>query len=202
MEQILKWKLKLLGLSKYRRDIWKIFSLLFLCLVCIGVLVGKLFYIHSNEIIYNSEMLVVVEGDTYEIKSEVNDKYTVFVYNGEEKVISNYPRTAFSRIDLPDLTSVKSENVLLGVEKSVDFEYDYSFSEGIKYLKFIIENGYSMKMYVSTPQYIDIYLMGTDGIWKRMILFRDSFMLCDMAEGADLPSVSDYIPEIELYMSK
>ena len=47
-------------------------------------------------------------------------------------------------------------------------------------------------MYVSTPQYIEGFLL-KDSVYKRVVLFSDTLMVCDMVEGTELPPVWKYL---------
>lgn len=169
-----------------------IFMVLFL-IICI---LGTVFFIkytdNINTHVFISEILIYKDNNEYEIKIEKETGYTYFRKNNLEEIIYRYPRQGTSRISVPLLDDVEGVDILKSLKPYVDFTYNVSFEEGSKYLKYLLNDGYDMEMYVSTSQYFECFLKKENTI-KRVVLLSDSLMVCDLIEGSELPSVKDYL---------
>ncbi len=156
------------------------------------------FYINNIEdgvdIVYNSELLIVVEGTEYEIKTNNQDKYTIFRVNDAQEVIYKYPRQGKTRIALPDLNDIIGRNVIENKEPFINYTYNVTFQEGFEYLKYLLNEDYKIVMYVSSPQFLEVFFLRDDS-YKRVVLFEDSLMVCDMVEGSKLPPVWEYLKQ-------
>ena len=139
-----------------------------------------------------SELLICTNTDEYEIKVNQQNKYTIFIENGIEEVMYAYPREGKSRLVFPDLDDIRGEDTLEGRKQIVNYTYNMSYTDGFKYLKYLLDTGFYIDMYVSTPQYIEVFLL-KDSVYKRVVLFSDTLMVCDMVEGTELPPVWEYL---------
>lgn len=139
-----------------------------------------------------SEFLICTNTDEYEIKVNQQNKYTIFIENGIEEVMYAYPREGKSRLVFPDLDEIRGEDTLEGRKQIVNYTYNMSYTDGFKYLKYLLDTGFYIDMYVSTPQYIEVFLL-KDSVYKRIVLFSDTLMVCDMVEGTELPPVWEYL---------
>lgn len=175
------------------RNYWK-YLIFALFLVFCGVITFLLISNVENEedIYFISEILICVDDKEYEIKVNQNDKSTIFVENGIEEVMYSYPREGKSRLIFPDLDEIKGENTIEGRETIVNYTYNMSYMDSFKYLKYLLDTGFYIDMYVSTPQYIEVFLL-KDSIYKRVVLFSDTLMVCDMVEGVELPPIWEYL---------
>lgn len=142
--------------------------------------------------IYTSEVLILKNNVEYEIKTNKEKKNTIFRENDNEEIILNYPRESKSRMSLPNLDKLDSENVLLDKKPIMDYTYNISFMNGCKYIKYLIEEGYTFEMYVSNSQYFECFLKN-DVNYKRIVLFQDTMMVCDMDLSIELPEVKEYL---------
>lgn len=169
-----------------------IFMVLFL-IICI---LGTVFFIkytdNINTHVFISEILIYKDNNEYEIKIENETGYTYFRENDLEEIIYRYPRQGTSRISVPLLEDIEGVDILKSLKPYVDFTYNVSFEEGSKYLKYLLNEGYDIEMYVSTSQYFECFFKKENTI-KRVVLLSDSLMVCDLIEGSELPSVKDYL---------
>lgn len=169
-----------------------IFMVLFL-IICI---LGTVFFIkytdNINTHVFISEILIYKDNNEYEIKIENETGYTYFRENDLEEIIYRYSRQGTSRISVPLLENIEGVDILKSLKPYVDFTYNVSFEEGSKYLKYLLNEGYDIEMYVSTSQYFECFLKKENTI-KRVVLLSDSLMVCDLIEGSELPSVKDYL---------
>ena len=163
---------------EYKR--W-IFMVLFL-IICI---LGTVFFIkytdNINTHVFISEILIYKDNNEYEIKIENETGYTYFRENDLEEIIYRYPRQGTSRISVPLLEDIEGVDILKSLKPYVDFTYNVSFEEGSKYLKYLLNEGYDIEMYVSTSQYFECFLKKENTI-KRVVLLSDSLMVCDLIE--------------------
>lgn len=145
---------------------------------------------------YTSEILISLkngeENKEYEIIVNNRNKATIFRENEIEEVIYTFPREGKPRIPFPDINEIEGENVIERKDTIVNYTYNISYGDGCKYVKYLINEGYSIEMYVSTSQYLEIYLL-KDNRYKRLVLFTDSLMVCDLMESAKLPDVWEYL---------
>lgn len=142
--------------------------------------------------IYTSEVLILKNNVEYEIKTNKEKKNTIFREDDNEEIILNYPRESKSRMSLPNLDKLDSENVLLDKKPIMDYTYNISFIEGCKYIKYLTEEGYTFEMYVSNSQYFECFLKNEVN-YKRIVLFQDTMMVCDMDLSVELPEVKEYL---------
>ena len=147
---------------------------------------------HGEDITYTSEILIFANGNEYEVKINNKEKVTIFRENDVEEIIYRYPREGKPRISLPNLNQVVGEDILQGKETILDYTYNIKFSDGCKYLKYLIDNGYSVEMYISTSQYLELFLQ-KDGLYKRLVLFKDTLMICNLLENTELPNIWEYL---------
>lgn len=145
-----------------------------------------------NTHVFISEILIYKNGNEYEIKVEKETGYTYFRENDVEEVIYKYPRQGVSRISVPLLDNIEGADILKNLKPYVDFTYNVSFGDSSKYLKYLLNEGYDIEMYISTSQYFECFLKKDMNI-KRLVLLSDSLMVCDLIEGSELPSVKDYL---------
>ena len=142
--------------------------------------------------IYISELLIVKDNIEYEIKISQNTGFIHYRENNFEEIIYKFKTKGKARLSIPDLNNVKSEFVISELKPFVDFSYNVKYTDGFKYIKYLMEDGYNIKMYISTSQLFEVFLE-KDGKMKRVILFSDTLMTCDMLENAELPSVYEYL---------
>ena len=169
-----------------------IFFIVFL-IICVLFTRNYLMNIQDeDDITLTSEILIVKDNIEYEIILNNKDKTTTFREGDFQEIFYTYPRDSKSRISLPDLSKISGEAVISGKKTFVDYSYNIKFTDGCKYLKYLIEDGYSVKMYVSSSQYLEFFLE-KDGLMKRLVLFSDTLMLCDMLKDSELPEVWEYL---------
>lgn len=146
----------------------------------------------DNTLYYTSLILAESEGVEYELKIRNSDNALIYRINDNESILSKIPRVGKPRLDVPDLSKVKAENTLIGKLSINELTWVLTFSDSFKYIKYLIEyENYEIEMYCSTSQYVELFLK-KDNIYKRLIVFRDTFMMSDMYEGAKLPSITAY----------
>ena len=175
-----------------RRYIKYIISACFIFL-CIGLFLC--FYTDTSTVttVYTSEVLIYKDGVEYEVKLNNNTNETFFREGDTEEVIYSYPRKdSPSRLSLPELENIKGEDVLSVDKLIIDFTYDIPYLEGSKYIKYLMDNGYSIEMYICNSQYFECFLKNTEE-YKRVVLFVISMMVCDMSLDTELPNVADYL---------
>lgn len=172
----------------------------YLVFIFFVVICGLFVFMYINnvedgvDIVYNSELLIVVEGTEYEIRTDNIDKYTIFRVNDSEEIIYRYPKVGKTRIALPDLSNIIGRNVIENKEPFINYTYNVTFQEGFEYLKYMLNEDYKIAMYVSSPQFLEVFFL-KDGLYKRVVLFEDSLMVCDMVEGSELPPVWEYLKQ-------
>ena len=168
--------------------------IIFGCFIVVCLL--SLIYLYSNDVkqtnIYTSEVLILKDNTEYEIKTNIDKKNTIFRENENEEIILNYPREVKSRLSIPNLDNIEGENVLLDKKPIIDYTYNVSFSNGCKYIKYLVEEGYIVEMFVSNPQFFECFLKN-DVNYKRVVLFQDTMMVCDMDLSVELPEVKEYL---------
>lgn len=169
--------------------------IIFFIFICICFLFTFI-YINQKEStninnIFTSEILVYANNKEYEIKIDNKTKKTIFREDDIEEIIFTYPREGKPRVSVPDLSKIQSENVIKDMKTYIDFTYNINFQSGCKYLKYLISNGYDFKMYAATSQYFECFLE-KDGRVKRLVLFADSLMVCDLLDDIQLPNVGEY----------
>lgn len=169
--------------------------IIFFIFICICFLFTFI-YINQKEStninnIFTSEILVYANNKEYEIKIDNKTKKTIFRVDDIEEIIFTYPREGKPRVSVPDLSKIQSENVIKDMKTYIDFTYNINFQSGCKYLKYLISNGYDFKMYAATSQYFECFLE-KDGRVKRLVLFADSLMVCDLLDDIQLPNVGEY----------
>lgn len=142
--------------------------------------------------IYISELLIVKDNIEYEIKISQKTGFIHYRENNLEEIIYKFKTSGKARLSIPDLNNVKSEFVISELKPFVDFSYNVKYADGFKYIKYLMEDGYNIRMYISTSQLFEVFLE-KDGKMKRVILFSDTLMTCDMHENAELPSVYEYL---------
>lgn len=180
-----------MGNIKFKVFIAFLIYLLIILVVCLFLFFKNL----GTENIKNtftSELMIYDLGVEYEIKVDNQTGETIF-RNGEvEEVIYIRKRTPNPRISIPNLNNIEAQNVLEGLSTIVDFTYNVDFKDSCKYLKYLILEGYELKRYVSTSQYFECYLQ-KDKVIKRIIIFSDSIMVCDLLEGIEIPNFYNYL---------
>lgn len=177
-----------------RKNIIKLIALFLFIIICI---LFTVFFIksHSNQKIehyYLSEMLIYKEGTEYEVLLNNEDKSTWFRVNEDKERYYSYPREGKSRIKIPNMDDVVAENTLYKLKPLSNYTYSVNMEDGFKYLKYLLENGYEIKMYVASPTYYEAFLE-RDGTVKRLVLFSDFLMMGDLVQDSPLPSLSDYL---------
>ena len=154
------------------------------------------FYITTQnkveEDIYISELLVVKDDTEYEIKISQETGYIYYRQDNQEEIIYKFKTKGKARLGIPNLEEIESEFVISELKPFVDFSYNVKYLDGFKYIKYLMEDGYSIKMYVSNSQFFEAFLE-REGKMKRVILFSDTLMTCDMLENAELPSPYEYL---------
>lgn len=171
-------------------------------LILVIIILSGIFVIYkidSNSSQYFVSILYIKKGnDTFELKVRNRDKVTLQVDNGVESVFSLIPRTGKERIAFPDLNKVEAKNTLEGRVQKSKLLWELTFMDSFRYVKYLIDKeGYKIEMYASTHQYIEIYLE-KEGLYKRLIIFRDSIMVSDMVEDAVLPDFETYISKFRI----
>lgn len=164
--------------------------------VCICLTLSFLKKEQNDTQSYISEVLISLKEEDivkeYEIKVNTKNKSTIFREDNIEEVIYTYPREGKPRISFPNLEDIEEDNIIEGKNTIVNYTYNLSYSDSCKYIKYLINNGYSIEMFISTSQYLEIYLL-KNNIYRRLVLFSDSLMVCDMIEGVELPKVWEYL---------
>lgn len=169
----------------------------FLC-VCMAFLLGKGGSNDVNENIYISELLVYKEGKEYEIKVNTETKETVLRIDDNEDVVYSYPRGGNARVSIPDFDDIQGQNVIKDIKPYVDYTYNVGYQEGCKYIKYLMEDGYVLKQYMANSQYFECFLEKDNNV-RRVILFIDSLMVCDLMENVSLPEISNYFTKYNFY---
>ena len=156
-----------------------IFFIVFL-IICVLFTRNYLMNIQDeDDITLTSEILIVKDNIEYEIILNNKDKTTTFREGDFQEIFYTYPRDSKSRISLPDLSKISGEDVISGKKTFVDYSYNIKFTDGCKYLKYLIEDGYSVKMYVSSSQYLEFFLE-KDGLMKRLVLMWLNLEGCEL----------------------
>ena len=142
--------------------------------------------------IYTSEILIYKNGTEYEIKVDNKTNETYFREGDIEEVIYKYSRSPDCRLSIPNLEEIEGKDVLTSAEQILDFTYNIPFMEGCKYIRYLLNSGYNIEMYVCNSQYFECFLKNNEG-YKRIVLFSESMMVCDMESSIELPEVADYL---------
>lgn len=170
-------------------------SQLILTLILIILAISTYFVYQINRdstMYYVSVVLVEKEGIEHELKIRNDDRATIYRVGDSETILSRVPRVGKDRLDLPDLSKVQAENTLNGRIPINELTWELTFSDSFKYVNYLIETEmYEIKMYASTPQFIELFLL-KDNNYKRLIIFRDTLMMSDMFEGVELPDIETY----------
>lgn len=171
-----------------------ILFIIFIILSIIGTIYIVTLESAKVENIYTSEMLVYLDGVEYEIKVNNQTKETIFREGDIEEVIFRYPRTGKPRISIPNLDKIQGQDMISNLKTFVDYTYNLCFQDSCKYLKYLLDTGYSMKMYAVNSQYLECFLE-KEKVIKRLIIFSDSLMVCNLADGVEIPKVYEYFKE-------
>lgn len=173
-------------------------KIIFISFIVFLVLVIGLTFIYITtqnkveEDIYISELLVVKDDTEYEIKISQETGYIYYRQDNQEEIIYKFKTKGKARLGIPNLEEIDSEFVISELKPFVDFSYNVKYLDGFKYIKYLMEDGYSIKMYISNSQFFEAFLE-REGKMKRVILFSDTLMTCDMLENAELPSPYEYL---------
>lgn len=164
----------------------------FFIIICICCFL--FFYLNKSTItnIYTSEILIYKSGVEYEVRVNNETNETYFRDGDIEEVIYKYSRSPDCRLSIPNFEDLDGEDVISTAEQILDFTYSVSFMDGCKYIKYLLNSGYNIEMYVCNSQYFECFLKNKDG-YKRIVLFNDSMMVCDMESSIELPKVADYL---------
>lgn len=162
-------------------------------LLCIGITIflGKNKENNFENNIFISELLVYKDGKEYEIRVNNKTKETILRVDDKEEVIYRYPREGSPRVSIPDFENIEGSNVIKDMKTYIDYTYNVSYQKGCEYIKYLMEDGYVFKQYMANSQYFECFLE-KEGNVKRVILFIDSLMVCDLIEDASLPEISNY----------
>lgn len=146
----------------------------------------------DSTVYYLSLVLAERGGIEYELKIRNSDNALIYRIDNNETILSKVPRVCKKRLDIPDLSKVIAENTLTGKLSTNELSWVLTFSDSFKYVKYLMDyEHYKIEMYCSTSQYIELFLV-KDGNYKRLIIFRDTLMMSDMYEGAELPNIITY----------
>ena len=165
------------------------------CVIIIACIVVVSIYVHNqgtdSESIYISELLVYKDGKEYEILVDKNTKETYLRTDEDKELCFMYPREGKSRLPIPDIDKIDGINIIEDKETILEYTYNVSYSDSFKYVKYLMDNGYSILMYAVNSQYFECFLKNSGGI-KRLIIFSDTLMVCDLYDNASIPSVVSY----------
>lgn len=173
-------------------------KIIFISFIVFLVLVIGLTFIYITtqnkvvEDIYISELLIVKDDIEYEIKISQETGFIYYRQDALEEIIYKFKTKGKARLGIPNLEEIESEFVISELKPFVDFSYNVKYLDGFKYIKYLMEDGYSIKMYISNSQFFEAFLE-REGKMKRVILFSDTLMTCDMLENAELPSPYEYL---------
>lgn len=163
--------------------------IIFICVLCLIVFRTDNSTKNSISI---SEILIFKNGVEYEILVSNETKETFFREDETIEKIYSYPREPKYRLSIPKFDEIEGLNALTEDKLTMNFTYKISYADGSKYIKYLINEGYNIEMYISTSQYFECFLRGIDN-YKRVVLFNDTVMVCDMDLSVELPSVADYL---------
>lgn len=173
-------------------------KIIFISFIVFLVLVIGLTFIYITtqnkvvEDIYISELLIVKDDIEYEIKISQETGFIYYRQDDLEEIIYKFKTKGKARLGIPNLEEIESEFVISELKPFVDFSYNVKYLDGFKYIKYLMEDGYRIKMYISNSQFFEAFLE-REGKMKRVILFSDTLMTCDMLENAELPSPYEYL---------
>lgn len=122
--------------------------------------------------------------DTHETVIRTNDEY---------QVVSKLPRSPKSVLVLPETSD--PEDVLVDKQPKYSGVWEVSLEESSKLLKYLESTGYQIDRKVSEPHYIEIILVNGEKK-KRLVIFTDTIMVADLADGVNLLSFEDYLKKI------
>ena len=175
------------------KNVIKILIFLIFIVICF---IGTSMYLKTIEdeedIVYTSEFLIKTPDKEYEIIVNNNENLTIFRENDSEEVIYKLSRGGKARFYVPDFTKIESSNTIAGLKPYVNYTYNLHYENSYKYVRYLLDEGYSIDTYISSPQYLEIFLI-KDGLYKRVVIFVDSLMVCDMVEGSEVPPVWEYL---------
>lgn len=173
-------------------------KIIFISFIVFLVLVIGLTFIYITtqnkvvEDIYISELLIVKDDIEYEIKISQETGFIYYRQDDLEEIIYKFKTKGKARLGIPNLEEIESDFVISELKPFVDFSYNVKYLDGFKYIKYLMEDGYRIKMYISNSQFFEAFLE-REGKMKRVILFSDTLMTCDMLENAELPSPYEYL---------
>ena len=167
-------------------------------IILVGIYIN--YQVGKNEEVYYVSILYIERGEnSLELKVRSSDKVTLLVENGKESVFTTIKREGKERLSLPDLSKVESINTLEDRRQKSKLLWELTFMDSFRYITYLIqEEGYTLEMYAATQQYIEVFLEN-DGLYTRVIVFRDSLMVSEMSEGVELPNFESYVEEYRLF---
>ena len=175
------------------KNVVKILIFFIFIVICF---IGTVIYLNNIEngedVVYTSELLIKTPDKEYEIIVNNNENLTIFRENDSEEVIYKLSRGGKARFYVPDFTRIESSNTIEGLKPYVNYTYNLHYENSYKYIRYLLDAGYSIDTYISSPQYLEIFLI-KDGLYKRVVIFVDSLMVCDMVEGSEVPPVWEYL---------
>ena len=175
-----------------RNSIKVLIFFIFILICAIGTVVYLSGVEDGEDIVYTSELLIKTPDKEYEVIVNNNDNLTIFRENDTEDVIYRLQRGGKARFYVPDFSRIESSNTIQGLKPYVNYSYNLHYENSYKYIRYLLDEGYSIDTYISTPQYLEIFLI-KDGLYKRVVIFVDSIMVCDMVEGSEVPPIWKYL---------
>lgn len=179
-------------MAKSTKIIMIVVSILVIVCISVTLIITKNHDSSDIEHIYLSEVLIYKDGNEYEVLVDKENKYTCFRFNEEREVYYKYPREGKSRLQIPNFEKVNGEDTISRLKPLSNYTYSVDFDGGCAYVKYLMDSGYEMKMYVVTSSYFECFLL-KDGVYKRVAIFKDSMMACDMIASAELPDINSYL---------
>lgn len=173
--------------------------IVFILSLIIGVL---LFFIIQKNLeqniknIYISELIVEKGEERYEIFYNEQNNKTYLKNLTDEFVIYEFKREPKARMSLLNIDTIEGLNIIQNIEPYIDYTYNVKYEDSCKYLKYLLNEGYNIEMSVYNSQYMEFFLL-KDEKYKRVVIFPDSLMVCDMLEGSILPSIESYFSRYE-----
>lgn len=127
-------------------------------------------------IAYNTE-----SGDTF-----------LFVSGHPKRLLSAFPRQPVAVLVLPTTDALLN---LATVSPVSTLTWNLSLKESVAYVNYLLAQGYSKSLTVSTPYYVEIYLQ-KDHLFKRLIIQDHSLMAGDLKANAVLPSLTSLLNSV------
>lgn len=135
---------------------------------------------------------IVVGDDKYELRISNTEGWIDYYFNDDliKNSISEY--NGDKMIVLPTTEEV---NDFSSIPKAVDGVYKVGLSESAKYVRYLLNNNFTIDLQANTTKFVEIYLSNNETKEsKRLIITNEYIVMSDVEYNTDIEiNINDYI---------